>query len=352
MIGSRPLHLDETVSKRHKGILMNALNYLFDAYSQKRRRLGPMAVLHPLRATALFARAVEAPNLISLLSTLFHDILEDIRPRDFKRQKWREMEFEMYDLFDRLSSGEEEQLLHRLLAITRRDSESYYQYIGRMLESVDTAPDLVKIKLADRLDNTLDMRIDLRDPLDSVDFFKNLFQVLFVNTYRGYEPEYDQSAPESLNGARRLYQLFKNTVLLSMIRHQHLSADPGREMLFVALAEASLKEAQRTLMRTTGYHYRDLKGQRKLLLEAMDYCYSGKTDRATKPTHNQLLDGLFSEYFASSSGKVRREKLDLLYQDKPLMIQASTAFIVIFLSFMNDPDYYVHGISSRGVEPR
>jgi hypothetical protein len=30
--------------------LMDALGYLFSAYHQKRRRLGPMAVLHPLRA--------------------------------------------------------------------------------------------------------------------------------------------------------------------------------------------------------------------------------------------------------------------------------------------------------------
>jgi hypothetical protein len=29
---------------------------------------------------------------------------------------------------------------------------------------------LVRIKLADRLDNTLDLHIDVEDPLDSVDF--------------------------------------------------------------------------------------------------------------------------------------------------------------------------------------
>jgi hypothetical protein len=34
------------------------------------------------------------------------------------------------------------------------------------------------------------------------------------------------------------------------------------------------------------------------------------------------------------------------------MIQASIAFVVIFLHFLNDSKYYVHGISAEGIEPR
>jgi hypothetical protein len=64
-----------------------------------------------------------------------------------------------------------------------------------------------------------------------------------------------------------------------------------------------------------------------------------------------LLDGLFSTYFAHTSRKTLNQKLDLLYQNKPLMIQASIAFIVIFLSFLNDSNYYVSGISAEGIAP-
>jgi hypothetical protein len=32
------------------------------------------------------------------------------------------------------------------------------------------------------------------------------------------------------------------------------------------------------------------------------------------------------------------------------MIQASIAFIVIFLGFLNDPNFYIRGISIEGIE--
>ena len=84
----------------------------------------------------------------------------------------------------------------------------------------------------------------------------------------------------------------------------------------------------------------------------MDYCFSGRIDLVTKPDREQLLDGLFSTYFASNSKKVLHRQLDILYQNKPLMIQASIAFVVIFLHFLNDAKYYIHGISAEGIEPR
>jgi hypothetical protein len=62
-----------------------------------------------------------------------------------------------------------------------------------------------------------------------------------------------------------------------------------------------------------------------------------------------MLDGLFSTYFGDTSGRLRHQQLDRLYQNKPLMIEASIAFIVIFFSFLNDPRYYVKGISSSGI---
>jgi hypothetical protein len=64
-----------------------------------------------------------------------------------------------------------------------------------------------------------------------------------------------------------------------------------------------------------------------------------------------MLDGLFSTHFAADERTVRAQRLDDLFGNKPLMIQASIAFIVIFTSFRSNPDFYVRGISTAGVEP-
>jgi len=352
IIGDKRLDADEKKDREQKGILMEALGYLFNVYSQKRRRLGPMAVLHPLRAAALFTRSLDSINMVDLLTLLFHDVLEDINPADYKVQEWKSMEDQLNRLLERMEIEDESRLVTRLMSLTRVENESYYQYIGRLLDNTQNFPEIVQVKLADRLDNTLDMRIDLEDPLARIDFFETVFQIMFVNNYPGYKPKMEHAPATAMNGARRLYQLFKNAVLLSLIR-QHVPAAGRREVrnLFDALSEAGLKEAQRTLIHLISYHVKDLHTQRSLVLEAMQYCYSGRSDLVTMPDGSQLLDGLFSTYFGNKVKKNRRQQLDILYQNKPLMLEASVAFLVIFLSFLNDDTFYIRGISAEGIEP-
>jgi hypothetical protein len=350
---SKRLDDDDTKDREKKSIVMEALGYLFSAYSQKRRRLGPMAVLHPLRAAALFTRIRPSLDLVELLTLLFHDILEDIKPGQFDVQEWKAMEEQLYGLFDRLAPEAESRLTENMLSLTRLDNESYYQYIARLLENAPKAPEIVEVKLADRLDNTLDLRIDLEDPLARIDFFENLFQIMFVNNYKGYKPKMEHSPATAINGAKRLYQLFKNAVLLSLIRlYAPDTGQRSQKLLFDAVAEAGLNEAQRTLIHLISYHVKDVSTQRGLILEAMQYCYSGRSNLVTKPDGSQLLDGLFSTYFGHKSSQQRRQQLDILYQNKNLMMEAVVAFIVIFLSFLNDEKYYIQGISAEGIEPR
>ncbi len=350
IIGEKKLVLDEQMDREYRLIVMEALSYLFNVYNQKRRRLGPMAVLHPLRAAALYARSCEDINIVSLLSALFHDILEDVDPLEFENRRWREMEVQLSTLLEKLHADNEASLVERLRYLTRLDSESYYHYIGRLLEESHQAPDLIEVKLADRLDNTLDMRIDLQDPIDEVNFFETIFQILFVNNYSGYRPKSDHPPSAVLNGSKRLYQLFKNAVILSLIRQMtDIEGNRSALVLFEALSDASLLEAQRTLIHLVGYHHRDPKTLRPLLMEAMDYCYNGRTDLVTESNTHWMLDGLFSTYFGSTSGQLRNQQLDRLYQNKPLMIEASIAFIAVFFSFLNDHRYYVKGISPSGI---
>jgi hypothetical protein len=71
---------------------------------------------------------------------------------------------------------------------------------------------------------------------------------------------------------------------LSLIRRlKVITTDRALQVLFTALSDASLKEAQRTLIHLLGYHYKDPTEQRYLLLEALEYCYSGRSDLVTKP---------------------------------------------------------------------
>jgi len=344
---------DDNKDRDKKAIVMEALGYLFSAYRQKRRHLGPMAVLHPLRATALFNRTRSSLDLVELLTLLFHDILEDIKPGQFDVQEWKTMEGQLYGLFDRMDPEDESRLTANMLSLTRLDTESYYQYIGRLLENAQNAPEIVEVKLADRLDNTLDLRIDLEDSLARIDFFENIFQIMFVNNYKGYTPKMNHSPATAINGAKRLYQLFKNAVLLSLIRRYGPETEQrSQKLLFDAVAEAGLNEAQRTLVHLISYHVKDLSTQRDLILETMRYCYSGRSDLVTKPDGSQLLDGLFSTYFGHKSSQERRKQLDILYQNKNLMLESAVAFIVIFLSFLNDEKFYIQGISAEGIEPQ
>jgi len=352
IIENKLLDPDSQRDRDAKSNVMESLGFLFAAYSQKRRRLGPMAVIHPIRAAALFARARNQISLVELLSALFHDILEDIQSVDFDVSQWIEMESLLFDILKRLGPDREEQLIQNLVNLTRVSGESYYRYIGRLLDNAGDSTDLVQIKLADRLDNTLDMRIDLQDPLEGIDFFDNIFQILYVPNYRGKPLTFGPPASTVLNGAKRLYQLFKNAVLLSLIR-QKIPSERSVEFdpLFEAVCSASLKEAQRTFIHLVHYHYRDTSEQRQLLLETMDYCYRGGIDLVTKPDKEFLLDGLFSSYFGLAGKKHLEQRLHRLYQNKPLMIEASIAFITIFLSFLNNPEFFVRGISDKGIEP-
>jgi hypothetical protein len=344
---------DDNKDRDRRAIVMEALGYLFSAYRQKRRHLGPMAVLHPLRATALFTRTRSGLDLVELLTLLFHDILEDIKPGQFDVQEWKTMEGQLYGLFDRMDPEDASRLTANMLSLTRLDTESYYQYIGRLLDNARNAPEIVEVKLADRLDNTLDLRIDLEDPLARIDFFENIFQIMFVNNYKGYTPKMNHSPATAINGAKRLYQLFKNAVLLSLIRRYGPETEQrSQKLLFDAVAEAGLNEAQRTLVHLISYHVKDLSTQRDLILETMGYCYSGRSDLVTKPDGRQLLDGLFSTYFGHKSSQERRKQLDIFYQNKNLMLESAVAFIVIFLSFLNDEKFYIQGISAEGIEPR
>ena len=106
ILAGKRLDPDEKRDRDRKSLIMEALGYLFSAYSHKRRRLGPMAVLHPLRAAALMTRAADEADLDTILAVLFHDILEDVKSVDFEAQEWKEMEQRFFDLLEHMEPQE------------------------------------------------------------------------------------------------------------------------------------------------------------------------------------------------------------------------------------------------------
>jgi hypothetical protein len=337
---------------RERTRLLEVLEYVRRAYGDRRRRLGSPAFIHPIRSAALLSRVVERPSMLDLATILLHDKLEDIGPEHFEDREWEELEETYESLAGHMEDVEAWYLKQRVDWLTRRDDVTYASYLGRLLDQSDQTPELLRIKLADRLDNTLDMRITIADPLEGVDFFECLFELLFVNRYQGYAPG-DVHPPKVLfNGANRLYQLFKNTVVLSMVRQTDMERqDTATGALFEALARASVKEAQRIVHHIFGYHMTDVRDQREFLLEAMAYAQSGGMERATLPNDTVRLDGLFIRLFEHENKAVRKQKLAELYEDKPMMVEAAIAFMVIFLSFLNDPAYSVQNVGREGVKP-
>ncbi len=344
---------ERTVSNHDHEVLLRVFNCLSRLYGERKRNLGTPSVLHPLRSTALLSHASQDVNLMDLMTSLLHDTLEDVRSDEGGDSDNSKLDANFQEFLSEIPPDQQECLMERLNWLTKEPGETYYRYIGRLLEQANSSPEVVRVKLADRLDNTLDMRVDLEDPLQGVDFFENVFQMLFTSTYRGYRPVRPHRSTMALNGAERLYQLFKNIVLMSLVRQKRVGdSDHTRDWIFNALATASMREAQRIALHIFGYHETGVPVFRDLLIDTMKYAQAGGINEVTSPAGASRLDGLFVSVFDNPDHEARSRKLAPLYRDKPLMIETSIAFIAIFLSFMNDPDFFVHGISTEGVRPQ
>ncbi|MFP4476021.1 MAG: hypothetical protein ACLFOY_10735 [Desulfatibacillaceae bacterium] len=354
-----------------KDIVRRTIDTVIQEYGDASRRLGPPAVQHPLRATALLSRSSPRPDLLDILTEMLHDLFEDIYPFHFAAN-WKEIIYEEFVSFFEFERDFGRVLFERLDRLRAHEDETYYEYVGRLIDTSDESRELVRIKMADRLDNTLDMRLDLQDTLEEEDFYKRIFEVVFLDL--PISAGMDHPPPSPLNGAWRLYSLFKNSVLLSLVRQRNaIGGDDASRNLFQAVAEASLKEAQRIFLHIMLYHRDTVDNPRGLVMDAMEYAASGRTSIITRPDGPHRLDGLFTSYFdhrplitpeqaenmepaearrAREDMKVRRKRrLAQLYEDKPLMIQAALAFVSIFHAFLSDREYYVQGIRARGLAP-
>lgn len=260
---------------------------------------------------------------------MFHDVNEEIREADFGQEEWNDLSKRYDILLKTLSVNEIFTLDMRLKLLTQENNEAYYQYLGRLLRSHDLG--LIAIKLTDRMDNLLDMRVDIVD--EGLDCYQTVFDILFSCSRKENPGCRSHPVVPRFNGAERLYQLYKNVLVLSLYR----SFDPAQEedcfRLFFSLAKAFLQESQRILVHIFTCHLPDHHTQKQLLLDVMLYSEKGGLERISNQGAH-MLDGLFKNRFAC---KDKKGSLDALYENKHLMAEVATAFSIIFTNFLNNP---------------
>ncbi|MCB9638579.1 MAG: hypothetical protein H6728_02480 [Myxococcales bacterium] len=329
--------------------LGSGVSFLLRSYRNRLRRLGPLAVLHPLRAAHLLILASETPTVLDTLTAFLHDYYEDIFTPDLDSEQRQELEWRYEMLQEQLSEEDRWFLDERIKWLTRRPEEQYHEYLGRLLMQARHTPELIWVKLADRLDNTYDMRV-VDEGND--EYFRLIFDVLFLRKAdRRHFPTSPPPSPGGMDEAHRLYQMFKNAIFLTLVRNYALDSETQTaRRLFDALAAASIQESGRILNQILNYQLVDPEKQRLLLLDAMEYCHQGGVNRITSAQRGHKLDGLFKDRFDHPDRKTREAILRSMQDDKELMVEAALAFLTIFESFLNSSNYHVSGIKASGID--
>jgi hypothetical protein len=345
--GVLSLLLEQKLDNTSETFLKEALELIGDAYGKQKRRLGPLAVLHPIRTASLLAKASGKPDTLDLLCAFFHDKNED----RYNHEDWQRLDNRFRELLGKIDSETGWFLNERIDFLAKNEGETYTRYLGRLLSKAKETPELAAVKLADRLDNTLDLRIDLHDVEEHTHSFQCIFDIMFANAYSGMQTKQQHPVNRKINGAMRLYQLYKNTVLLSMLRDEQIALNNAAQKLFFSLAIASIREAQTIMLHIFTYHRTDPAEQRSILLEVMEYSHNGGFESINEEgCYN--LDGLFRKYFVHDSPEAKKQCLNNLYDNKRLMGLVAVGFLVIFSNFINSDTYLIRGISSSGVIPQ
>jgi len=338
------------LGQNEEELIIETMIYLGEAYGQEKRVLGPFAVIHPIRAASLLSRASESTSTLDVLTTLLHDKNEDITENKYTEEYWRMLETTYQGLIRKIDSLENWYLNERIHFLTRDRNEPYNEYLSSLINQARATPELIKVKLADRLDNTLDLRMDLYEDLPGVDCYQVIFEALFTDTYAGPFARTRYHTERKINGAVRLYELFKNSVFLSLLRYENIALDEASGRLFNSLAISSINEAQNIMLHIFAFHINDLHRQKAILMNVMDYCNRGGI-RSINVSGNHSLDGLFKNYFDFENKAQLKVRLRDLYNEKELMAEAAIAFAAIFTNFLNDRTFTIQGITTEGIRP-
>lgn len=338
-----------TLPDDEQAALLEAFLAIQAGYDQDRRRLGTPGVLHPLRAAAILARTMPRPTLSDLLAALFHDKEEDLTEQALGPERHGRMQQHFGRLREMLSPALRERLDLDIRWLSNH-TESYSSYVGQLVDHARELPELLHVKLCDRIDNTFD--VHLQHPgVSRYNFYRAVFDILFLPSFRGVSMGKFHFMPDTREGVMLLSQLFKNTILLAMLRNNGLDQlDPTTARLFVGLAVAGIREAQWLALEMFNTDYADVSRQRELLLSVMQYCADGGISSVRTPGQTGELDGVFVR-FTSGTRESQKQMLVELFEDRERLARMALAFIVVFASFINDKGYTLAGIDRTGAHP-
>ena len=319
---------DKQLTADVEDYLLETLNYLEDAYDEKKRKVGTPAILHPIRAAAILARAHDTISTLDILTALLHDKDEDILSKSYPSVKWNILEESFGKLADKIECGDK-WFLNERIHFLAREEETYHKYLSRLIRQAKVTPELIRVKLADRLDNTLDLRVDFHDQTEEVNFYHLIFGLLFDRTYRGLNIHGQHPSMHKIRGSKRLHELFKNFTLFSLLTSGDVNLDEPSQWLLQSIADASIREAQNVLLHIFAYHLRSLEEQRRVVRSFLDFSVAGDING-----DNQALDVFIKNTFEHEDSGNREQSLDDLYADKERMVQTAIAFVVLFGNYM------------------
>jgi hypothetical protein len=316
--------LDANVEAR----LLETLHYLDSAYGGKKRKVGTPAILHPIRAASILARAYGTSVTLDVLTTLLHDKDEDILSRNYSVETWTVLEEKFNSLGGMIEDRDQWFLNERVFFLARKEEETYEEYLLQLIHQAARTPELIAIKLADRLDNTLDLRMDFQYETTDVDIYHLIFRILFDRSFRGLKIYGPHRSTHKISGSGCLYALFKNYCFCSRLQSEEVCLDEPSQWLLRSLVTASINEARNVILHIFTYHLREPEEQRTVVR-----CVSDLSDDDNTGSDNGAMESFINNIFDHKERSNRKQRLEELYKDKKLMVQAAIVFVVLFSNY-------------------
>ena len=342
--------LGRPTPKEFEEPLTEALDLVLIGYEGARRKLGPPAVLHPLRTVATIASAMPELKLLDLLGGILHDRKEDIHREEIGQQRWDSLQQRMRALNACIGEKEQWYLGERVEFLSRKPHQTYFEYLCQLVERAPTMPDLVRVKLADKLDSTYDITVP-SSAFEQVDFHRALFKMLYVPTYRGLPGRRNLQLLGQTQATLLLSNISKNALFLTLMRRAGVHRnDQITVRLREALVAASIQQARWVLLEVLVSRVPDPDRQRFLIQDVLSYRNTGRLTAATKPGAGHRLDGTLLHFLLVTDDAVRKQRLKQLWQDPELYVEVVLSLIVIFSCFADDLDFAIEGIDDPAAD--
>lgn len=267
--------------------------------------------------------------------------------------------------------------IETLRLLTRRSTEIYYKSISNIfaprykVENEVNIERAITAKFCDRIANSNDLeraevaaqRNDCILYVSIIYAFENNIRELINeigDTTKKKSREHHVSEGE-FSGQQRLYQCFKNIVLINRYRERKIIENrPVPAVAHLYLAGVTLRETRIILNHLCTYHCADdtLNPQKvyEIYQQCGEYARLGgfsHVTRSVKADGGQHIgfDGILEHFF---DARVRGDEhaLDNVYEDRSLMFKLALALNYIARNYVEQNDYILQGLTQNGLKPR